>query len=73
VNFLLVHQNFPGQFRHVGRVLAEQGHAVVAIGDAANVAQRPPLHPAIQLLAYCLDNHEYRAGTYPKPVGAGTK
>ena len=55
MNFLLVHQNFPGQFRHVGRALAEQGHRVLAIGDVANVAQRPPLHPAIQVLAYRLD------------------
>jgi glycosyltransferase involved in cell wall biosynthesis len=57
MNFLLVHQNFPGQFRHVGRVLAERGNGVVAIGDAANnVTQRPPLHPAVKLFAYRLEH-----------------
>ena len=55
MKFLLVHQNFPGQFRHVGRALAERGRAVVAIGGNANIVQRPPLHPAVKLLAYRLD------------------
>jgi glycosyltransferase involved in cell wall biosynthesis len=55
LNFLLVHQNFPGQFRHVGRALAEKGHKVVGLGDVRNVAGRPALHPAMGLAAYRLD------------------
>ena len=29
---LFVHQNFPGQFRHLAKALAAQGHEVVALG-----------------------------------------
>jgi glycosyltransferase involved in cell wall biosynthesis len=30
--FLFIHQNFPGQFVHVAKALAERGHEVVALG-----------------------------------------
>jgi len=36
VNILFVHQNFPGQFRHLAPALAGRGHRVVALTDAAN-------------------------------------
>lgn len=32
MNILFVHQNFPGQFRHVAPELARLGHRVVALG-----------------------------------------
>jgi glycosyltransferase involved in cell wall biosynthesis len=32
MRFLFVHQNFPGQFRHVSTALAARGHEVVALG-----------------------------------------
>jgi glycosyltransferase involved in cell wall biosynthesis len=32
MRFLFVHQNFPGQFRHVSAALATRGHEVVALG-----------------------------------------
>ncbi|MEJ6020727.1 glycosyltransferase [Ramlibacter sp. PS4R-6] len=32
MRFLFVHQNFPGQFRHVSAALAARGHEVVALG-----------------------------------------
>ena len=31
VNYLFIHQNFPGQFRHLAPALASQGHRVVAL------------------------------------------
>lgn len=53
MNFLFIHQNFPGQFRHVARALAENpAHRVVALGDQANLVDRPQAHPAIQTLGY---------------------
>jgi len=55
MNFLFVHQNFPGQFRHVAAALADAGHGVVAVGDAANLKGRPLLHPRIRLLAYTFE------------------
>lgn len=36
MNILFVHQNFPGQFRHLAPALAARGHRVVALTDAAN-------------------------------------
>jgi glycosyltransferase involved in cell wall biosynthesis len=33
MNFLFVHQNFPGQFVHIVRHLAQAGHTVVSIGQ----------------------------------------
>lgn len=32
MRFLFVHQNFPGQFKHVSAALAARGHEVVALG-----------------------------------------
>jgi glycosyltransferase involved in cell wall biosynthesis len=37
MRILLVHQNFPGQYRHVAQALATAGHQVVGIGDEVNV------------------------------------
>lgn len=53
MRFLFIHQNFPGQFRHVAKALAEDpANEVVCIGEARNVRERPPLHPRIKLFAY---------------------
>jgi len=43
---LLVHQNFPGQFRHLARALVKAGHEVVAIGCRDD-------QPALAGLRYC--------------------
>lgn len=32
MNFLFIHQNFPGQFKHLAPALAAQGHNVIALG-----------------------------------------
>ena len=39
MKLLLVHQNFPGQFRDLGPALCDRGHEVKAIGSS----QRPPI------------------------------
>ena len=50
MRYLFVHQNFPGQFRHVARALAEEpGNEVVGVGEAVNMKGRPPLHPRVRL------------------------
>jgi glycosyltransferase involved in cell wall biosynthesis len=38
---LFIHQNFPGQFRHLAPALAADGHEVVALGMAAQADQLP--------------------------------
>ncbi len=47
MNVLVLHRNFPGQFRHIARHLVQAGHRVVAVGNA----QAPGL-PGITLLRY---------------------
>jgi glycosyltransferase involved in cell wall biosynthesis len=39
MRYLFIHQNFPGQFRHVAAALAARGHEVVALG--VNKAAEP--------------------------------
>ena len=39
--FLFIHQNFPGQFRHLAPALAAAGHEVVALGMRSTVEQLP--------------------------------
>ncbi|MBS3995806.1 MAG: glycosyltransferase family 4 protein [Hydrogenophaga sp.] len=53
MRFLFIHQNFPGQFRHVVQALADDpAHEVIGIGDTGNVKGRPALHPRLRVLGY---------------------
>jgi len=52
VRYLFVHQNFPGQFRHVAAALADNAHEVVAVGEKRNLQGRAPLHPRVLTLAH---------------------
>ncbi|WP_207062719.1 glycosyltransferase family 4 protein [Motiliproteus sp. SC1-56] len=58
--YLFVHQNFPGQFPHIARALAERGDEVMALGETGNVSRRPSPHPRIKTVGY------------PAPEGAGS-
>jgi glycosyltransferase involved in cell wall biosynthesis len=53
LRYLFVHQNFPGQFRHAARALADDpGNEVVGIGDLRNLKGRPQLHPRVKVGGY---------------------
>jgi glycosyltransferase involved in cell wall biosynthesis len=41
MRYLFIHQNFPGQFRHVASALAARGHEVVALGVSKTAEQVP--------------------------------
>jgi glycosyltransferase involved in cell wall biosynthesis len=47
LNILFVHQNFPGQFRHLAPALAQAGHAVHAL-----TINRHPVPPGVTLHRY---------------------
>ncbi len=49
MKILVVHQNFPGQYKHLAPALARQGHKVVAL--ALN-AKKPAIWEGIQVLPY---------------------
>ena len=51
---LFVHQNFPGQYRHLAaHYAAEAGYRVVAVGEKANIARQARL-PGVEVLGYDL-------------------
>lgn len=53
MQILIIHQNFPGQFVHIARVLAnDTNHQVVGIGETRNLKGRPVVHPRIRLIGY---------------------
>lgn len=59
MRFLFVHQNFPGQYRHLAAHLAAQpGHKVVALGEKPNVARPGARIPGVALLAYAVGQKE---------------
>lgn len=59
MRLLFLHQNFPGQFKHLAPALAAgPANEVVAIGEEQAIARCTDLHPRLKLLAY------------PKPQGA---
>ena len=59
MKLLLVHQNFPGQFRDLGPELCNRGHELKAIGSS----QRPT-DPRIEVLRYKHDLGD-RSGVHP--------
>jgi glycosyltransferase involved in cell wall biosynthesis len=48
---LFVHQNFPGQYRHIAAHYARHGHEVVGVGEKANLARTVRV-PGVRLLGY---------------------
>lgn len=62
---LFVHQNFPGQYKHLAAHLAaDDRHEVRALGDLKNIRQRPKIE-GVQLSGYAVperrksDSHPY--------------
>jgi len=54
MRLLFVHQNFPGQYRHLAaRYAAQRGNQVVAIGEKANLSRQPAI-PGVTRLGYDL-------------------
>lgn len=49
MRFLFIHQNFPGQFKHLAPALAAQGHEVVAISSRLD---SPPQWKGVKIVTY---------------------
>ncbi len=63
MRILFIHQNFPGQYRHLARVLAAtSGNQVLAVGEAANLQRLDGVHPAIQRIGYHLKGRRVTTG-----------
>ena len=61
MNILFVHQNFPGQYRHIAAALADDpANQVLAIGEAGNLGRLR--HPRVRELGYAS----------PEPAGPHT-
>lgn len=64
MKLLFVHQNFPGQFRHIAaHFAADPANRVVAIGEAPNLKKATAIHPRI----------EQRPYASPQPASAGMR
>ena len=59
MKLLFVHQNFPGQYRHLAaHYAAQKGNMVVGIGEKANVLRQGRI-PGVQLLGYTHTEKQY--------------
>ena len=52
MRLLFVHQNFPGQYRHLAAHYAALGHEVIGVGEKSNVLSARPQLPGVKLLGY---------------------
>lgn len=52
MKILFIHQNFPGQFKHLAPYLRSQGHDVVGLGDRKNIESRLGAGWSFPVLAY---------------------
>jgi glycosyltransferase involved in cell wall biosynthesis len=52
MRFLFVHQNFPGQYRHLAPELARRGHHVVAVGEKRNLLRPGSMLPGVDTHGY---------------------
>lgn len=52
MNYLFIHQNFPGQFKFLAPALAAKGHRVVALASGSRGRQLPPVWRGVQTVAY---------------------
>jgi glycosyltransferase involved in cell wall biosynthesis len=60
MRLLFVHQNFPGQYRHLAaHYAAQKTNQVIGIGEKANVLRQPQI-PGVQRLAYELPKKELK-------------
>lgn len=66
MNVLILHQNFPGQFRHIARRLAAAGHGVLGLGAAG-----APGLPGIKSLGYKISNRPAPSNRYLGTVQNG--
>ena len=66
MRLLFVHQNFPGQYRHLAAHYAAAGHEVVCVGEKANLLRQPRIAGA-KLLGYELPSRA-RPGAFEGSV-----
>lgn len=58
-----IHQNLPGQYRHLMTALLQRGDEVIGIGEHTAVARLQWRHPKLHLLGYRLPDDTSRAAT----------
>ena len=67
MKLLFIHQNFPGQYRHLAAHFAAQpGHEVVAIGEKANLLRNRAAVPGLKLLGY--ESTPVKESSFESPI-----
>lgn len=69
MKILFIHQNFPGQFKHLAPVLAAQGHQCVALTLRV---KEPTTWQGVRLIPYGIQ-HKQTAGVHPWVLDFETK
>lgn len=69
MNILFIHQNFPGQFKHLAGALVAQGHRAVALTLRV---KEPTTYNGVQVLPYAV-NRKQGGGTHPWLIDLDTK
>jgi len=70
MHLLLIHQNFPGQFRELAPAWLGQGHQITAIGSAAH-APDGEAWQGLRYLSYQFAQDQEAAPTEPTPLQRG--
>jgi len=58
-----IHQNLPGQYRHLMTAMLQRGDEVIGIGEQTAVARLQWRHPKLHLLGYRMPDESSRAAT----------
>ena len=71
MRLLFVHQNFPGQYRHLAaHYAAAGGHEVVCVGEKGNLLRQRPALAGAKLLGYELPELKPAPGAFEGSVRA---
>ena len=71
MRLLFIHQNFPGQYRHLAACYAARGHEVVGVGEKRNLLRAQPRLPGVKLLGY--DMPEVEGDSLQKAIARGRR
>jgi len=72
MRILFIHQNFPGQFRHLAPALASQGHEVVALTMALDATAGQSCWNGVKMVAYTVSRRS-TPGIHPWAIDTETK
>lgn len=72
MRLLFIHQNFPGQYKHLaGHYAAQPGGEVVGVGEKGNLLRAKPSIPGVKLLGY--EAEPVKGDSFQKAIARGKR